>query len=267
MRIQICSDLHLEFGGPEFKLGPTGRDVLVLAGDVHVGTKADKFILAQLEKSDVVYLMGNHEFYRQVLPQVRWAWTGPTKDRINKEAQELGYLGRLHVLDNHSVVINEVRFLGTTLWTDFQKENPLVMNKAGYGMNDYQQILMRTGDIYNYGGIKATPHDTLHLHKVAVEFLKKELAQEFDGPTVVATHMAPSWQSIPEAFRGDPLNGAFVSDLSDLILDAGYELHIHGHTHNNFDYHIGKTRVVCNPRGYVGYEINPDFKDDLYIDI
>ena len=267
MRIQLASDLHLEFGGPKFELKATGREVLVVAGDAHVGTKADGFILEQLEKSDVVYVLGNHEFYRQVLPRVRWAWTGPTKDRINKQAEELGYPGRLYVLDNTTVEINEARFVGGTLWTDFQKEHPEVMNMAQFRVNDYNQISLKRGDPYSYDGVRLTPYDTLHLHKQTVEYLDKKLAEEFDGPTVVVTHMAPSWRSVPEEFRGDKLNGAWVSDLEWLIEKHKPALWLHGHTHNSFDYQVDETRVVCNPRGYQPSMLNPEFKDDLLLKV
>jgi hypothetical protein len=113
IRIHEASDLHLEFGAgvnevrgtPDpFRLGEVDRDVLVLAGDIHVGTKADEFILGHLEKSDVVYIMGNHEYYHQVLSKLMWAWKDPTTKRINKQAEELGYSGRLHFLEDRSVI-------------------------------------------------------------------------------------------------------------------------------------------------------------------
>lgn len=267
MRIQIASDLHLEFGGPEFKLGSTGREVLILAGDINVGTKADKFILNQLEKSDVIYIFGNHEFYTQVLPKVRAAWAGPSKDRVNKEAKIGGYDGRLHTLDNRTVVINGTRFIGTTLWSDFEGENPNSMMACERGMNDFRMINIRAGGIDFYGGIKLTAYDVLHFHRQAVKFLEKKLFEEFDGPTVVITHMCPSLQSIPEAFKLSSLNGSFASDLDWLIEKYQPELWFHGHTHNSFDYNIGETRIVCNPRGYYPNMFNPEFKDDFYIDL
>ena len=102
-------------------------------------------------------------------------------------------------------------------------------------------------------------------HGVSRQFITEELAKPFDGPTVVVTHHAPSWLSVPDKFR--EASAAYASRLEDLILDHEPLLWIHGHTHTSFDYKIGKTRIVCNPRGYHGFELNPDFEVNLIVEI
>lgn len=101
--------------------------------------------------------------------------------------------------------------------------------------------------------------DTARLHRASVSFLRDELSRPFDGPTVVITHHAPSPRSITPALRKDPLNPAFVSDLDAMIRTYQPPLWIHGHIHNSFDYRIGQTRIVCNPRGYFPEQLNPAF--------
>jgi len=268
MRIQIASDLHLEFQGPRFDFNSVDRDILVLAGDIHLGTKADEFILGELKKTDVIYLLGNHELYHQVVPKVRWAWKGPTAKRINEEAETLGYPGRLHFLENDSVVIDGVRFLGCTLWTDFNSGSEDVMQHCNKGMNDYHCSIMRkTDDGWAGGNVMLSAQDTYFWHRESLTFLKEEFSKEFDGKTVVVTHHLPSFKSVHPQFAGSILNGAFASDLDWLIEDAQPEIWIHGHTHTNCDYKIGNTWVLCNPRGYHGHEINPGFRDDFVVEV
>lgn len=277
IKIHEASDLHLEFGAgvnavtgaPDpFKLAEVDRDVLVLAGDVAVGTKADKFILGHLAKSDVIYILGNHEYYHQVLSKLMWAWKGPTTERINKEAEELDYPGRLHFLEDRTVVLKGTRFIGATLWTDFDGGDATTMEACNRGMNDYRLIKLRNDDLFAMlEEARAHPRDILHIHNRSRDFIIQELEKEFDGPTVVVTHMAPHWDSVHEQFHGSMINGAFYTDLEDLILKYEPELWFHGHMHTSFDYQVGKTRVVCNPRGYAGLEINPTFERDLVIEL
>lgn len=109
------------------------------------------------------------------------------------------------------------------------------------------------------------PAHALQEHKRSREWLKAELAKPFDGPTVVVTHHAPHPLSIHHRFRGSMLNGAFVSDLSEVMESFGPELWIHGHVHDSHDYRVGKTRVACNPKGY-GSE-NPAFDPSLIVEV
>jgi len=274
--VQLASDLHLEFDrGPSALVlldDDVNRDVLVLAGDVDLGTKADKFILKMLEFSDVVYVLGYHEGYRNEYLGMLAAWKGPTTKRVNKEAQEAGFKGRLYFLENDEVVLQGVRFLGCTLWSDFSKGNPVVMNEARWGMNDYLLTsLNEAPDNDSLDLPKMQPEHTLLFHNASVKFLEKKLAEDFDGPTVVVTHHAPSNLSVPEMFKNDSLNGAYFTNLEYLMLPSedrkAPELWLHGHTHNSFSYTVGETDVVCNPRGYFPNQLNGDFDNSLTLEV
>jgi predicted phosphodiesterase len=199
----------------------------------------------------VIYVPGNHEYYR-----------GHFKRTLAKmKAQADGT--HIRLLDGEECVIGGVRFLAATLWTDFGATgNPVLAQwEAEQHMTDYH--LIRT---HHYRRLR--PADTLADHFRARAFLRDKLAEPFSGPTVVVTHHAPSMASIAPAFRDLPghLNASYVSDLEELLgPPAG--LWIHGHTHASLDYESNGTRVVCNPRGYVPFEVNPDFDPGLQVEI
>lgn len=246
MKLQIMSDLHLEFGG-EFSPSFNDTDVVILAGDIHIGNKGLDFI-KKINKP-VIYVVGNHEYYRHDITE------------INKQLsnhQQSNY----YFLNNSSVEFEGVRVLGCTLWTDFclygEERQDESMNQADWQMNDYRQIKLN--------GSELRPKDTLALHRESVRWLEKELQKPFEGHTVVVTHHSPSEKSVPERFKGSGLNPAFASNL-EWLMRKGVDLYVHGHTHDSFDYLVGNTRVVCNPRGYVGYETNKDFDDNLIIEV
>jgi Icc-related predicted phosphoesterase len=136
--------------------------------------------------------------------------------------------------------------------------NKETMDLASCSMNDYQ--------IVSRGTRVLTPDDTVAWFLESKAFIEAELRRPFDGPTVVVTHHLPSSKSIAPQYKGDPLNPCFASDLDSIFETYQPEAWIHGHTHSSFDYTSGKTRVVCNPRGYAETP-NPAFKDSLVIDI
>lgn len=253
MKINILSDLHLGFAD----LRPPGNDadVLVLAGDIGRPRQAVAWA-ARLNKP-VLYVPGNHEFYGGDL-------TG-TVD----ELRALCAGTCVDVLHGTEVHVAGVRFLGTTLWTDFRlfgspSLQAAAMVEARRSMRDFQRIRCGPG-----AAPLLQPSDTLELFRRQSAWLKGAIARPFDGPTVVITHHAPSRRSIHPRYDGALLNACFVSDAQDL-LDAGrVDLWIHGHTHDSFDYHLGATRVVCNPRGYVrdGVAENPAFDIDFTVDM
>lgn len=268
IRTMIQSDLHTEFDktATPYTIPSISRDLLILAGDIHLGTKADKLILNQLIESDVIYVLGNHEFYNQCLPAVRSAWSGPTKSRINTEAATLGYRGRLHVLDDSAVTINDVTFIGATLWTDFNGGNPVDMNEARLGMNDYRIIYTLIDNDDFSRKIPLQPEDTTRLHSQSLQFIETELKKP--GKKVLIVHHLPSYQSISEGYRGNPLNPAYASNLDRLFDEYDdIELCIHGHAHQTFSYDINGTPIICNPRGYTPDQLNPLFDPELIINI
>lgn len=235
MNIQIASDLHLEFIHdlfPEERLiSPAhGADLLVLAGDIGNGAQAIE--LFRDWPVPVLYLAGNHEFYGHSMKQIR----------IDFRKAAAGT--SITFLDNDTVDFAGVRFLGTTLWTDYRLEHNRSqrqqMDAAELSINDHRRIRDAKG--------KFTAQRALEEHQAARTWLEAELARPYDGKTVVISHHGPHPLSVHPRYAGDPVNAAFVSDLSELLPKA--DLWLHGHVHDSFDYKVGKCRVVANPLGY-----------------
>ena len=256
--ILVWSDLHLEFG--KFESPTIDRDVLVLAGDIHIEYRAANFILNQLQYGDVIYVLGNHESYNSVLLDIRQTWAKIIQPDTNKNAKRLGYPGHFYFLDDDTVTINDVTFIGATLWSDFRNGNPISMMDAKSGISDYTCIYHGSDDSHRL----ITPDDTLHIHRTSKEFIETHL--RCPGRKVVVTHHLPSFQSIYEKFHEDD-NGSFASNLDQLMYDYQPELWIHGHTHFSMDYMIDKTRIVCNPRGYYPHGLNLYFKEIYVIEL
>lgn len=270
MKIAYCSDLHLEFGDLVLKNGG-GADVLVLAGDVLVAEDlhrheavtspyappSKRWVNAQRyrdfirrvssEFPEVVVIAGNHEFYDG-------HWPG----HINVLVDEYSRYPNVRFLEHTSVQLGDVVFLGGTLWTDMNRGNPVTMQAAADGMNDFSVI---RNDLKGYK--KLRPQDLVQNHKRLLSYFKAVIDNY--PPTskfVVVSHHAPTSGSVHPNYLTGPysaVNGAYYSDLSEFILDRPQiRLWVHGHTHHSWDYLVGTTRVVCNPRGYHGYEDRAD---------
>lgn len=276
MKIAIMSDLHLEFdeegmarsGGAlsdqdasDFYRNPPQpeADVLVLAGDIHSGPRAIDWAARHFAVPTVV-ISGNHEAYGAEL----------TATIAESRARAAGTAGRVVYLERAtwtwiSQAGEPVRFVGATLWTDFKLDGDSrrSMAIAREIVPDFQVIDIQSGKARR----RLRPSDTVRLHHGSVDFLRRELRHPFDGLTVVVTHHAPSVGSIDPRFRDSPINPAFLSDLGDLIRASQPHLWIHGHMHDSFDYRIGRTRVVCNPRGYFPHELNPRFDPSLVVEL
>jgi len=249
MKIQLVNDLHTEFG--DFVLPETDADVVVLAGDIGVGRLAITWAGEFIEKQ-VVMVLGNHEYYRQVGTNfVDW---------MREKAEQYPHI---HLLENDQVVIGGVRFLGCTLWTDFA-----VMGQPAVAAAIAQEKLSDFAVIRTTPGHRPLwPEETIEWHRASHAWLEAKLAEPHDGPTVVVTHHGPSVRSIHPRYNGQWLNGAFASDLGNLVATSGAALWVHGHTHDSFDYHLGETRVVCNPRGYYPEDLNRSFDPRLVINL
>lgn len=250
MKIRIMSDLHLEFG--EFTPTLTDADVLVLAGDIHVKLHAMAWIGKHFPDVPVIFVPGNHEYYSSTFPgQIL---------KLEESAPS-----NVHVLDRGEVVIDGVRFLGTTLWTDFNMNGnqPIAMWDAKQSMSDYKKITFGRNGRYR----KIAPSDLLAEHALSLGWLRERLAAPFEGKTVVVTHHAPCALSIPEMYRDniENLNGAYASRLEHLFGTA--PIWIHGHMHSSVNYELAGTQVLCNPRGYFPHSVNPDFRDDFVVDL
>lgn len=278
MKIAICSDVHLEFGTIELK-NPGGVDVLILSGDICVARdlmEQDPYGIVDFGKSSryhkffsecaaefphVIYVAGNHEHYH-----------GDFKYTITDLKKRLGYLENLHILDKEVFELNDTVFVGGTLWTDMNKEDPMTLHAISRMMNDFRcvdnsnrEVNYKTFDdnekpdkpTFRTRPARFCPEDAVEDHKKMLGYIK--IVYDDMPPwkqMVVVGHHTPSHTSCHPRYKDDQLmNGGYHSDLSEFIMDRpGIKLWTHGHTHELFDYMVGDTRVVCNPRGYIGHE-------------
>ncbi|MBL8319530.1 MAG: metallophosphoesterase [Burkholderiaceae bacterium] len=252
MRLNVLSDLHLGFSG--FERPRTAADVVVLAGDIARPHEAAAWALG-FDKP-VFYVPGNHEFYGRSL-----------RDTV-KELKRIVAGSHVRVLDDDELVHEGVRFLGSTLWTDFRlcgggAARDAAMTEARRLMRDFSRIRNDDTDA------PFTPEDSAARFARHAAWLQRQLDTPHDGPTVVVTHHAPSCGSIHPRYAGSPLNASFVSDAEHMLGAERVRLWIHGHTHDSFDYTLNGTRVVCNPRGYVkdGVAENARFDPDFVVDV
>jgi len=249
MKIQIMSDLHLEFS----PLHPESitTDLLVLAGDIQSGTKGIRWAEKHFDVP-VLYVPGNHEYYNFML----------TMDELTLKMRSETIGSNVHVLDRSAFVMNGVRFLGTTLWTDLM-EKPFGGVICGVIDSDASHVRISNAEGLNDNFAQA-------LFVKNCRWLKYELEKPFVGKTVVITHHAPSGASMHSQYAQNPWNSCFITNMEHLMGDH-VDLWIHGHTHNSFDYRLHGTRVICNPRGYphpfcAGYE-NSEFNPNFVVEV
>lgn len=248
MKAQIISDTHLEFEMREFDF--SGCDLLILAGDIDLGQEGFTWISGKVKNIPVIYVLGNHEYYRHSYPKLL--------NSVKKTAQGTN----IHVLDNESICIEGITFHGSTLWTDFDLlgNQETAEYEGQHSMNDYH--LIRLDPSYSI----LRPADTHKMHNESMIWLHKSLSESRSETNVVITHHAPSIKSVPEKDRNDLISASFASNLEDFICNTKPDLWIHGHIHEASDYYIGQTRVICNPMGYP-YENVKGFRDNLIIEI
>ena len=253
MKLNILSDLHLSLGALE--IPRNDADAVILAGDIARPREAASW--ASGFSKPVLYVPGNHEFY------------GGSIAGAADELKQLCAGTNIRVLDNDEVIIEGVRFLGTTLWTNFMlfgasEKRAAAVQQALSFMRDFKKIHVDEGEQTPF-----TPADSAALFTLHAGWLERKLSEPHAGPTVVITHHAPSPKSNHPRFAGSLLNACFVSDAERLI-DAGRaRLWVHGHTHDSFDYLLNGTRVVCNPRGYAKDDVNenPLFDPNFLVEI
>ena len=260
MKVNVISDLHLEFDD----LTLPGGDVLILSDDVceaknvkkdHYAKDAvqfkfehkrsDRYIRFFVEEcakyKHIIYVMGNHEHY------------GFRFDKTYKHLKE-NLPDNIVLLEKESVDINGVLFVGATLWTDCNNADPITMYTLRHGMNDYRVIQNHYEDKNLYH--KLIPEFTFADHIKAKQLISKTAKENPDKTIVVVTHHSPSKRSIKPKYEGDfHMNGGYSSNLDEFVMDhPNIKFWTHGHTHDTFDYMIEQCRVICNPRGYSGYE-------------
>lgn len=262
MKIHLLSDLHLEFSMVRERLSSVEADVVVLAGDIHTGAMGIAWAGMTWLDRTVIYVPGNHEYYRRSYVEHR-----------KKMRDVAAKYDNIHLLDRDAIVLGDNLFLGATLWTDFEYmgKGDLVrqasaMAAAACGMHDFH--LIRTSDDADGEGRRFMPEDSIRIHRLELEFLQHHLHSDLDvlaaqfgvnriSSRVVVTHHLPSSRSVDARYADSDITPAFASCLDETVSVADFWLH--GHTHDSYDYHIeGKdghfARVVCNPRGYVRFE-------------
>jgi Icc-related predicted phosphoesterase len=252
MKIQVLSDIHNEFS--ELRIPITDADVVILAGDIDVKLRAIPWAL-KFDKP-VIYVLGNHEFYKMQIEKV--------KDKTRGLVQN----SNIHFLDDEELIIDGVRFLGGTLWTDFnlfgRSNAEFAMIDAQFNMSDFQVI--RIGPSFR----RLLPRDTVIFHEKTVAFLSEKLVQPYDGKTVVVTHHAPSLRSVHHRYLQDKLTPSYASNLEHLMSETVC-LWIHGHVHHCNDYVLHGTRVISNPRGYQAsgepFPENNGFNPELVVEV
>ena len=270
MRIQVVSDLHLEFQKDYPRIKNSNADILILSGDICLAEHLYRnptagmdymlqngwyandaaryrnfFNYVSNEFPLVLYVMGNHEHYNG-----RW---NETAERLHEALEPFD---NIVLMNNLYLNIQGVRFIGSSLWTDLNNNDPLTMLSIKEMMSDYRAITIYNSGVYH----KLRPIDTVYEHNKSLKFIKDSI-KSWQGPVVVLTHHAPSRKSIHEKYRNEHImNGAFVNDLESFIMNhPQIKLWTHGHVHNAFDYFIRETRVVCNPYGYPGEVSEFDF--------
>lgn len=307
MKIALCSDVHLEFG--PISLENTGNaEVLILSGDICVARdllEHDPYGLIPHTLSvryhtffqeccarfpHVIYIAGNHEHYHGDF--------GTTHEKLR---QRLGYLKNLHILDKETFTLGDTTFIGGTLWTDMNKEDPNTLYAIRGVMNDYRQIQNsnemcsvrvfvpkdkpvgmtdeewlalpyedRQRVEFKERPSHFIPETSVADHKLMLAAINKCVLEAPAGQRIVVVgHHAPTKSSTHPRYAGETLiNGAYSSDLSDFILDRPkIKLWTHGHTHEVWDYMVGSTRILCNPRGYDKYEQRADDFELLFVEV
>ena len=306
MKLALASDIHLEFG-PITLANTEGADVLVLAGDICVAkhfvdgrptymqhlAREYRAFFDHVTKQfpHVIYIMGNHEHY-----------SGDVAHTENILREHLDY-SNLHILEKQTWTYNGYTFVGGTLWTDMDNENGVAMSYCQSAMNDFREVLnsnrmvvrnvpvyernpLWTDDGRNGGqytkddtgamiriGYKSkeeparwTPEDSVVDHRKMLAYV--DHVTRDPGSYIVVGHHCPSELSVADQYKGDMLNAAFRSRLDEFIESRPQIRYwLHGHTHHNFNYWIGETRVVCNPRGYVDHEPMADWFKLQYLEI
>lgn len=270
MRICLVSDIHMEFGASfenaSKKLGD-GGDVLIVAGDLTCSRffvplapdadqhkrNMDKFVDQWTTKfKKTFYIMGNHEHYGYILPD---------GSRILSE-----YLAgtNVQVMDPGAEIVDDVLFIGGTLWTDFNGGDLKTQYTIRYSMNDFRCIYRKHPDTLTYEERKhadplfaqgmITPEVIMEYHRRDSDFIKETLDNNMDKKTVVFTHHAPTLACNGIGHGAGLIHG--YCNQMDHVIEFYKQIAVwcNGHTHSNHDFYHGNTRLIANCRGYENYE-------------
>ncbi|WP_198244451.1 metallophosphoesterase [methane-oxidizing endosymbiont of Gigantopelta aegis] len=256
MKIYLTSDLHTEHAQEDFDPfhdypclqfnTPDEADVIVLAGDIGNKTCGLEWASHRFKGKKIIYVAGNHEYYDADLNIL---------EDLRSKAKELG----IYFLENEAVIIEDVRFLGCTLWTNFNQYSRLETFMAWKVMNDYYYITCKDwwenkqnkekalsimDDKFGFDSELFSPVVAYCLHRKSVEWLEHKLNQPYEGKTVVVTHHAPTMNLTEDYAYGSHLE-KFIKNRTDKI-----DVWMHGHIHESEDSEIAGVRIVSNPRGY-----------------
>jgi hypothetical protein len=268
MKIALASDVHLEFGDLDFE-NDSGADVLILGGDICVASdmaQRDPYnTMGEHYRSNrfhafferccerfphVIFIVGNHEHYH-----------GDFAKTVPHFKDVLSYLPNLHILEKETFVLDDITFVGGTLWTDMNRRDNRTLHEISRMMNDFRCVdnSAKTEDDRGWPG-RFNTVDAANDHDAMVAFVRATVEANPAGRYVVVGHHAPSRLSTHPRYAHEAImNGGYSSQLDDFILDhPQIKLWTHGHTHEDFDYRIGSCRILCNPRGYVNYEERAD---------
>ena len=244
MRLQIISDIHTEFHddcGKQFiqeYLRPKDVDILLIAGDLadhRCMTQTIDLLAKAYQNSWILYVPGNHDYYGSSIPKM----LKHLKTIFSKYPNFV-------LLNNDLIRLNGIDFVGTTLWFKYNNVNAAFSNR----LNDFRMI-------------QAFDTQVVEENKKARNFLGWHVSPN----SIVITHHIPTVNSIPNHFRLDPTNAFYLCDMEKMIKKRKPKLWVHGHTHHSFNYLLGKTHIICNPLGYAGREINPEFISNMMIDL
>lgn len=274
LRLALASDLHTEFGEIKLK-NKHNADVLILSGDITVANalayvetdrkRKYKQEVYEFFKScsenfrEVIYIMGNHEHYN-----------GNFQNTLSVLKDFLEDFDNIHILDKEYKIINGIVFYGGTLWTDFEigqgKGDTIAMYEASRRMNDYMLVYdSQKGELEKM----FSPERSYQDHLDFLEGLQKALKQHQGKDFIVVGHHAPSKISThPRYSKQTVMNAFYSSDLTDIMKENPQIIAwTHGHTHHKFSYQVYNTMVLCNPRGYDGYEQLADEFELLTFDV
>lgn len=252
VKIQYCSDLHLEFQENKnylkhFPIKPEG-EVLLLAGDVCLlksrNEHNDFFDFCSANFETTYWIPGNHEYYHFYLADVKT----PLHEKIREN---------VILLNNLTIAYKNVELIFSTLWSHIPPQFEYIVQQS---VNDFNLI--------KQNGKTITPKDFNALHKTGLEFLQTALAKPADKQRIVITHHVPTLMHYPEQYRNSNINAAFAVELFDTIESSNASHWIYGHHHCNTPaFKIDNTTLLTNQLGYVQNNEHKNFNHSAIIEI
>lgn len=251
MKIQYCSDLHLEFqDNKEYILNNPIEpiaDILILAGDIVpfkiIDNHQDFFNYISRNFKTTYWIPGNHEYYYYNVDSSRFL---DTKIREN-----------IFLVNNCVKEVSGINLIFSTLWSNISESKRWLIQQSlsDFKVIKYKELLFNVDD-YNI------------LHKESLEFIQNALAIKSNNKKIVVTHHAPTFVKYPEKYVNSKINEAFATNLTDLIQDSTIDYWIFGHHHSNIgEFQIGNTKLVTNQLGYVKYNENGGYNNKAIISL